>query len=255
MRPVLFHIGGIPISSFWVTAFLGFLAAFLVTRSGLRRRGYGTELAYDMLLYAYVGGWVGARLALIPTAWDVFVEDPIVFLLSGSGWMWYGGLLGGAAGVSWWGWRRGLSLRELGDIVAPGLAIGQAIGRMGCQLSGDGDYGIATTLPWGMSYPNGLVPTTERVHPTPIYEAIGLLALFFSLQRRRAQAPPAGDLVGRYLVWAAILRFAVEFVRRNPSGPLGLTEAQWVSIVLLVVGSVVVRTAAVTPAGTAGRTG
>jgi len=241
MRPVLFHIGSIPISSFWVTAFLGFLAAFLVTRSGLRRRGYGTELAYDMLLYAYVGGWVGARLALIPTAWGAFVDDPIGFLLSGSGWMWYGGLLGGAAGVGWWGWRRGLSVQELGDIVAPALAIGQAIGRLGCQLSGDGDYGVATTLPWGMSYPNGLVPTTERVHPTPIYEAIGLVALFVYLQRRRAQAPPAGDLFGRYLVCAAVMRFAVEFVRRNPVGPLGLTEAQWVSLALLGIGAALVR--------------
>jgi phosphatidylglycerol:prolipoprotein diacylglycerol transferase len=254
MRPALFHIGGVPISSFWVTAFLGFLAAFVVTRGGLRRRGYNPDVVYDLLICTYIGGWIGARLALIPTAWDVFVEDPIVFLLSGSGWMWYGGLLGGAAAVGWWAWRRRFSLRVLGDILAPALAIGQAIGRIGCQLSGDGDYGTPTTLPWGMSYPEGLVPTTERVHPTPIYEFIGLLALFLYLQRRSRTAPPAGDLLGRYFVGAASLRFLIEFVRRNPIGPLGLTEAQWVSIGLFVVGIVVLRTAPAAPDPARGRT-
>lgn len=241
MRPTLFHIGDIPISSFWVMAFLGFLVAFLVVRSEVLRRGFPTVLAYDITLAAYVGGWVGARLFLIPTGWEYFVQDPIRFLLSASGWVWYGGLAGGALGVILLGARRGVPILVLGDICAPALAVGLGIGRIGCQLSGDGDYGIPTDLPWGMSYPDGVVPTLERVHPTPIYEMVVSFAIFAYLWRRRVAAPPVGDLFGRYLVLSSVLRFLVELVRRNPAWLVGLTTAQWMSLGLMVIGAVLVR--------------
>jgi len=248
MRPTLFYLGDIPIGSFWVMAFLGFFAAFVVVRSEVVRRGLPTVLAYDITLAAYVGGWVGARLFLIPTGWDYFVQDPVRFLLSASGWVWYGGLTGGALGVILLGARRGVPIRVLGDICAPALALGFALGRIGCQLSGDGDYGIPTALPWGMSYPDGVVPTLERVHPTPIYEAAVSLAIFAYLWRRRLTNPPTGDLFGRYLVLSSTLRFLVEIVRRNPAWLYGLTTAQWTSLGLIAVGIVIARHAARSPA-------
>lgn len=245
MRPTLFELGGISVPSFWAMAFLGFFAAFLVARSDLLRRGYGVELAYDAMLYAYVGGWVGARLFLIPSAWDYFTQDPIRFLLTSSGWVWYGGLIGGAAAVGVLAYRRRISFWRFADVGAPALALGQGIGRIGCQLSGDGDYGTPTDLPWGMSYPQGVVPTTDRVHPTPIYEAVAYFLIFLYLWRRRRQEPPTGDLIGRYLILAATVRFLVEFVRRNPAWLAGFTTAQWMSVGLALVGFLLVRCKAI----------
>ncbi len=235
MRPILFTIGEFSVPSFWAMAFLAFLAGFLVVRSEANRRGLGQDLPYDFLLYAYVGGWAGARLFLIPTAWDLFRNDPIAFLLSGSGWVWYGGVAGGTLALWLLARRRGLPFLLVADVCAPALALGLAIGRIGCQLSGDGDYGVPTSLPWGMSYPHGVVPTTERVHPAPLYEMLGSLVLFAHLWRRRRHAQP-GEIVGRYLVFAGALRFGIEFIRRNPAWLWGLTTAQAWSVALAVLG-------------------
>jgi phosphatidylglycerol:prolipoprotein diacylglycerol transferase len=241
MRPILFFIGDTAVPSFWVMAFAGFVAAFVVIRAEVVRRGHSVDLAYDIVLYAYIGGWIGARLFLIPTAWDIFINDPLGFLLSGSGWVWYGGLIGG--GLAMWvlAERRGISLLEFADITSPALALGLAIGRIGCQLSGDGDYGVPTDLPWGMSYPDGVVPTTDRVHPAPIYEMLACLGIFAYLWRRRHQQPPLGDLFGRYLILSAITRFLVETVRRNPAWLLGLTTAQAISVGMMAFGIFLLR--------------
>jgi phosphatidylglycerol:prolipoprotein diacylglycerol transferase len=241
MRPELFHIGGFAVPSFWTAALLGFVVAFLVVRSEVQRLGYDVVLAYDLLLYAYVGGWVGARLLLIPTGWQYFKQSPVGFLLSGSGWVWYGGVIGGALAAWLLAHRRRLSLLLLADIAAPALAVGLGIGRIGCQLSGDGDYGVATDLPWGMSYPNGVVPTLERVHPAPIYEMLACFAIFAYLWRRRLHHPPVGDLFGRYCILSGITRFAIEFVRRNPAWMLGFTTAQWMSLGLVALGLTLVK--------------
>lgn len=242
MRPILFTIGSFAVPSFWAMAFLAFIAGFWVVRSEVRRRALGDELAYDLLLYAYVGGWAGARLFLIPTAWELFWSDPIAFLLSGSGWVWYGGVAGGTLAVWLLARSRGLPMLLIADICAPALALGLAVGRIGCQLSGDGDYGVPTDLPWGMSYPDGVVPTTERVHPTPIYEMLGSLAIFLHLWRRRTTALP-GEVTARYLLWAPALRFAIEFVRRNPGWIWGFTTAQVWSVALMVLGGVLLHRA------------
>ena len=241
MRPILFHLGELAIPSFWVAAFTGFFVAFLLLRSDVVRRGYEVDLAYDLTLYAYVGGWVGARLLLIPTGWQYFTENPLNFLLSSSGWVWYGGLIGGVVAAWILAHRRHISLLELADIAAAPLAMGLAIGRIGCQLAGDGDYGVPTDLPWGMSYPEGVVPTTEHVHPAPVYEMLACFAIFAYLWRRRLHKPPTGDLFGRYLVLSAIVRFLIETVRRNPNWLFGLTTAQWLSIGLAVLGVWLVR--------------
>ena len=236
MRPILFHVGDLAIPSFWVMAFLGFFAGLLVVRRTVVERGYDVRTAYDMVLWAYVGGWVGARLFVIPSGWNYFVEDPIAFLLSSSGWVWYGGVVGGAVAVLWWAHSTGVPLAVAADIMAPALAIGLAIGRIGCQLAGDGDYGIPTSLPWGMSYPDGVVPTTERVHPTPIYEMLLYLLIFAVLWRQRTRALPPGNLIGQYLLYTGAARLCVEFLRRNPAWLAGLTTAQWFSIASMGIG-------------------
>jgi phosphatidylglycerol:prolipoprotein diacylglycerol transferase len=206
-----------------------------VIRRDMQERGMPDRHAYDMVLWAYVGGWIGARLFVIPTGWQYFVEAPVAFLLSGSGWVWYGGVIGGAVAVLVWARQVGIPALTIADIAAPGLAIGLAIGRIGCQLAGDGDYGVPTDLPWGMSYPDGVVPTTARVHPTPLYELVCYVALFVVLWRQRHRLPP-GHLIGQYLIYSGLARFLIEFLRRNPAWILGLTTAQWMSVASIAIG-------------------
>jgi phosphatidylglycerol:prolipoprotein diacylglycerol transferase len=237
MYPVLFRIGGLEVESFWVTVLVGFLVALFVARAELRRTGHDPDLAYDLILSSYVGGFVGARVFLVFSAWDAFARDPFEFLFSGSGWVWQGGVLGGAVAVIYAAKRRGLPLGDVFDLSGPCLSVGQAIGRIGCQLSGDGDYGIATTMPWGMSYPNGVVPTQETVHPTPIYESAAYFLIFVYLWSRRWRPHIPGSPLGAYLIYTGIVRFAVEFVRRNPVVALGLTLPQFASIASVAIGA------------------
>ena len=236
MYPVLFRLGPVSIESFWVMLFLGFFVALQVVRSEFERIGYPATWAYDFILYSYIGGLIGARLFLLTSAWDIFVRDPFEFLFSGSGWVWQGGVLGGTLAV-WWGcWRRGLPILVAGDVAGPAMAIGQAIGRIGCQLAGDGDYGTPSSLPWAMSYPNGTVPTLERVHPAPLYEALLYTLLFWGLWRLRRRGYRPGVILGLYLIGTGCARFAVEFVRINHVVTLGLTLPQLLSIVSCAVG-------------------
>ncbi len=135
-----------------------------------------------------------------------------------------------------WAWRRGfLGLRVL-DVAAPGLAVGYAFGRVGCQLAGDGDYGIAWDGPWAMAYPDGTVPTTEEVHPTPVYEALTMFLVAALLWRWRHRWRP-GTLFAIYLILAGTERFLVEFVRRNDEVLVGLTQPQLLSIVMIAGGA------------------
>src|SRR6266536_3318646 len=159
--------------------------------------------------------------------------------LGGTGLIWYGGLAGGIVAVLLWArWRDFLSL-ALVDMAGPGLALGYAIGRIGCQVSGDGDYCADWGGPWAMGYPNGTVPTApgETVHPTPIYETLtmGLVALFLWQLRDRVRP---GVLFALYLVIAGVERFLIEFIRRNDDVALGLTAAQLESLSLFVIGVV-----------------
>ena len=110
MYPVLFRVFGFGVESFWVTVVLGFLAALMVTRSELRRQGHDPNLGYDIILWAYVGGFIGARLFLVFTEWDAVVQQPFEVLFSGSGWVWQGG-----------GDRRG-DRRDTG-VAPPGFAV------------------------------------------------------------------------------------------------------------------------------------
>jgi phosphatidylglycerol:prolipoprotein diacylglycerol transferase len=126
------------------------------------------------------------------------------------------------------------------DCIAPGLALAHAIGRIGCELSGDGDWGRETTLPWGMAYPNAIVgwpyPPDVRVHPAPLYEMLAYTIVFFILWSMRKRPHPDGTVFWWYLVLAPTARFLIEFIRINPRVLLGFSEAQLISVVLVAIG-------------------
>ena len=241
MIPDILHIGPVPIHIFGILLALAFLAAGEVAGREFARRGLDPAVASSVLLWAAVGGIVGSRLWLVIDAWHEFASDPWSFLFTGSGFVFYGGLAGGALAVTVVFWRAGIPWLRGADACASAIAIGQAIGRIGCQLSGDGDWGTRTTLPWGMAYPYAIVGWHEepgvRVHPTPVYESLAYFAIFAFLWRLGRRPAPDGTVFAWYLVLSATARFLVEFVRINPRVALGLTEAQLVSLGLLVVGA------------------
>jgi phosphatidylglycerol:prolipoprotein diacylglycerol transferase len=240
MVPDVLHIGPVPIHLFGIFLALAFLAAGWAAGREFERRGWDPALASSVLVWAAVGGLVGARLWIVVDAWPEFVAAPLTFLVTGGGFVWYGGLLGGALAVTLYFRREGIPWLRGADAVAPAIVLGQAIGRIGCQVAGDGDWGRETTLPWGMAYPYAVVgwdkPPGVRVHPTPLYESAAYFAVFLLLWRARREPAPDGAILALYLLLSGAARFLVEFVRVNPRVLFGLTEAQLVSLALIVVG-------------------
>ena len=189
----------------------------------------------------------GAKLLYVLEHWAEPLSDT---LLSRGGMSWFGGMTGGiVAGLVAVRWQ-GLPLMRVLSAAAPSLALGQAVGRIGCLLVGD-DYGRPTDLPWGMAFPQGLPPTTERVHPTQIYEAVVLFALTAVLVRLRAHGARDRAVFASYLIGAGTSRFLIELVRVNVPVLFGLTTAQLFSIAVVLVGIWLVATGREEPASAA----
>jgi phosphatidylglycerol---prolipoprotein diacylglyceryl transferase len=238
MQPEI-NLGPIELQTFGICFALGFLASGALIGRRLRELGRPPDWAYEMIFAALIGGLVGSRVDYLIQNWDEVSGDLLSNVFSGSGLVWFGGLVGGTLGVVLWArWRGWLGLQLLDTCAAP-LAIGYAVGRVGCQVSGDGDYGEPSDLPWAMAYPDGTVPTDEEVHPTPVYETLAMGIAAVVLWRLRDRFAP-GVLFGLYLILAGIERFLVEFIRRNDAVAAGLTLAQLVSIAMVAGGAALV---------------
>ena len=246
--PLLFHVGPLSVTGFGIMMMLAFIFAGWAMQLDLRRRGLDEEFAADVVIGGVVGGLVGAKL------WYVALTgDP---LFSRGGFVWYGGFIGGVLGVVLNSWRRRVPIAFTAELVAPALALGYAIGRVGCFLVGD-DYGVPTTVPWAVKFPFGLPPTTVAsltqfhvtfpagtspsevvaVHPTQVYETAIMLLATAWLWKHRAHGHAAGWLFGCYLIVAGLERFAIEFVRAKDDRLLGdFTLAQVASVGLVVAG-------------------
>src|SRR3954452_17466648 len=236
MQPEI-HLGPLTLQTFGIMFALGFIAAGAVVARRLKEWGKPTDCAYEIVIAALIGGLVGARLNFVIQNYDAVKGDLLGNLFSGSGLVWFGGAVGGAIGVGLWAWWRKMLNLNLLDLCAVPLCVGYAIGRIGCQVSGDGDYGVAWNGPWAMAYPHGTKPIDTPVHPTPIYEtlAMGLVAYFLWSLRDRFQA---GVRFAIYLVLAGTGRPLVEFIRRNTTEFLGLKQPQLISVVMIVAGLV-----------------
>ncbi len=225
-----------PIKTFGLMFGLAFLVSGLVLARRLKEQGRPPDWSYEIIFAGLLGGVVGARLWWFFSDYEDNADDLIGNLFGGSGLTWYGGAIGGAAAVLLWASRKGMLNVGLLDLCAPALALGYAMGRVGCQLSGDGDYGKEWDGPWAMAYPDGVVATDVPVHPTPIYETLAMGLVAYALWRLRDRLAP-GRLFALYLLLAGLERLLVEFVRRNEDVAIGLTAAQLVSLVMMLAGA------------------
>jgi phosphatidylglycerol:prolipoprotein diacylglycerol transferase len=227
---------GLPVQTFGLMFAFAFLACGVILSRRLEELDRPRDWSYEIVFVALLGGLIGAKLYYVAQNYD-HTGGLLSNLFSGTGLVWYGGALGGAAGVLLWAWRRGLLWVAVMDLCAVPLAVGYGIGRIGCQLSGDGDYGKPWGGPWAMPYPHGTVPTDVPVHPTPVYETLAMGLLGLLLWRVRDRVRP-GALFALYLVAAGLERLLVEFIRRNDVVALGLTAPQLESLVMTAVGLV-----------------
>jgi phosphatidylglycerol---prolipoprotein diacylglyceryl transferase len=254
MIPFL-HLGPLTIPTFGLMVATGLLVSAYVLqadfdrrREGFLKRGYLKENqesshhdeGFLIIGIAGISGLVGARLYHVLESPRELVADPSL-LISRFGFAWFGGFLGGFVALFFLAKHYRIPVLEFMDLCSPAAAVGYAIGRLGCLLSGDGDYGVPTKLPWGMSFPNGVVPTTERVHPTPIYEFLiwMLIAMILWQLGKKALSDEApGRVFCAYLVLTGVARFLVEFIRINPRSFLGMSNAQTASVISMLLGIV-----------------
>ena len=252
MIPFL-HLGPITIPTFGLMVATGLLVAAYVLqadfdrrREGFLRRGYFQESkepshhdeGFLVIGIAGISGLVGARLYhLLESPRDLMADPSLLY--SRFGFAWFGGFIGGFIALFFLARHYRIPVLGFMDLCSSAAAVGYAIGRIGCLLSGDGDYGVPTKLPWGMSFPNGVVPTTEKVHPTPIYEFLIWMLIAVILWRvgknaLNGEAP--GRIFSYYLILTGVARFLIEFIRINPRSFFGMSNAQTASLVSVVVG-------------------
>ncbi len=260
-------IGPVHLGTFGLLLWLAAVVATVVLHKNFVRNGVDAD-ALSVVAFVVIAGVIGAKTwhelqnvtdlkyalrSMGAPGWKRPFDVAMEFLhWFQAGFAWFGGLLAGIAMLMWQGraakpdgmtgWRA--SVRML-DLAAPAAAIGYGVGRIGCLTSGDGDYGVNTTLPWGVHMAkNALVPPTPPtalVQPTPVYEFLFAVALAWVLWRLGAKARPIGWLTGLYLALSGIGRFLVEFVRINPRLYFGhtMSNAQVAAVGSVVVGVVV----------------
>lgn len=244
------HLGPITLGTYGLMVAVALICAFFVLRADFARRGVSAD-AEAIIGITGLAGLAGSRLYHLLESPREFFADPWPQLFSTMGFAFFGAVIGGFIALMILAWRFRIKPLLMLDVAAPAAALGYGIGRIGCLISGDGDYGKPTTLPWGMAFPHGIVPTTEscvqwgaapdcRVHPTPIYEFLAALVIFWLLwklgERCFKSHAPYGIVFSAYLVLTGISRYLVEIIRINPRSFYGMTNAQAASVVSIVAG-------------------
>jgi len=268
MIPKLFQIGPIPVYSYGLMLGISFIVASWLLSKEFSRRKMNENVSVNITFIALVAGVIGAKLLHVIELWSSYSMMPSskLFstegLLSPAGLTWYGGFILATILIYFYVRTKKIPFLRVCDAAAPSLTIGYGIARIGCHLSGDGDYGLPVSelwswVPWGTNYSKGqsppsdafrgtdlavkyggVVPDNTLCHPTPIYELIVALIIFALLWHFRKIFKIDGKLFFLYLVLTGVARLLVEFIRLNPKILLSLSEAQVISALLIIIGTI-----------------
>jgi len=256
MYPELVKLGPLTVYSYGFMLAVSFIVSSYILTKEVERKRLDANIASEVTLLAIIFGIAGSKLFHLFENWNDFLADPFGMIFSAGGLTFYGGLILAIIAIMVYLKRKKIPFLFIADAAAPSLALAYGIGRIGCHLAGDGDYGTPTNLPWGVNYengivkpslmfqgseiaknfPNGIVPNNTPLHPTPIYELFLGVLIFALLWQLRKKEYHMGILFMVYLILSGFARFFVEFIRLNPLLLLGLSEAQLISIVLIAIG-------------------
>ncbi len=266
MIPKLFQLGPVPVYSYGLMLGICFIVASWLMQKEFKRRKLEEGAAINITFIALVGGVIGSKLLYVIEEWSSIMAMPTsrIFstdgLFSPAGLTFYGGLILATVLIFIYARVKKISFLRIADAAAPSLAIGYGIARVGCHLSGDGDYGLPVSefmswVPWGTDYSKGtlppsiafkgselaqkfggVVPDTTLCHPTPIYELVFAVIIFSILWSKRKVFKADGKLFGLYLILTGVFRLLVEFIRLNPRIAFGLSEAQLFSVLFVIIG-------------------
>jgi phosphatidylglycerol:prolipoprotein diacylglycerol transferase len=250
MYPKLLDLGPITIHTYGLLLAAAFIAGIWITSRNARKEGIDPDAIWNMGLVIIFSALVGAKLLLLVSDYQYYSQNPReIFSLSTlrSAGVYYGGLLLALGFAAWYMVKKRLPAWTIADLAAPGIALGQAIGRLGC-LSAGCCYGKPTHMPWGITftsqyaYENIGVPLNIPLHPTQIYESVGAFCLFVFLMRRLSKKHVSGQILLEYLALYALLRFVIEFYRGDDRGFVlyGLLSTSQFIAVLTFLGSVAV---------------
>ncbi|MBO8131100.1 MAG: prolipoprotein diacylglyceryl transferase [Candidatus Marinimicrobia bacterium] len=239
MYPDLFKIGPLVIHTYGLMMAIAFLVSYFLLKKETKKIGDSPDFAANMVFWAAIGGLAGAKLLYALENIKYTVQDPIGVIFSGAGLAYQGGLLGGTLAVILFLKKNKRNIGVYADIVAPILFIGQAIGRIGCFFAGC-CHGVECNLPWAVRFPNAIPPAEGPVHPTQLYEAIYNTTMFFVLRRLRPKFKDRNwTIFSLYLIFAGAERFLIEFIRVNPVVFLGLTMFQYISLLMVITGVII----------------
>ena len=258
MYPKLFSFGPFTVYSFGLMLGIGFICANMILASEMKRKKLDANAAQTITMFAVIFGIAGSKILYLIENWNVFINAPMEMAFSPGGLTWYGGFFLATLMIYFYVRYRKISFLMTADAASPAIALAYGIARIGCHLSGDGDYGIPTNLPWAAvyskgTYPpsaafreipelvqkygvHGFVPDTIPVHPVPVYEFIMGVIIFFILWKLRAKEWKSGAVFMLFLILSGTARFLAETIRINPRILWGMSEAQILSIPLVIIG-------------------
>lgn len=244
MYPKLFHIGAFSVPTYGLLVALGFLAGLLVTVRLARRSGLPAEIVSNLAIYCALAGIAGAKLFMFLFDWQFYLHNPgeifTLATLQAAG-VYHGGFLAAALFAVWYIRAQRLPVAATMDCFAPGIAIGHAVGRLGCLAAGC-CWGRECHLPWAITFHSqeaANVPIGVPLHPAQLYESAANLALFAFLYRAHGKPRRPGRIFSLYLILYGLIRFVVEFFRFHEQALVwGLSLTQWISLGLVAFGAV-----------------
>jgi phosphatidylglycerol:prolipoprotein diacylglycerol transferase len=235
INPVAFSIGAFEVRWYGIMVVLAVVALIAISLREAKRVGLAEEHIYSVGLWGIIGGIIVSRLFHVIDKWSYYMAHPAQ-IFGFEGLTVYGAVVGAMLAVLIYCWVKKISFWLMGDVIAPGAIVGQAIGRVGCLLNGC-CYGLPTSLPWGVVYtnPGSYCPLDESFQPTQIYHLIWNLIGFGILWSLRRRLKPQGSLFLLYLALYAAGDLGIRFVRVGEPFLFGLQQAQLIGIVILLV--------------------